>query len=194
MYACMGDGDRSLASLEKLWSQFLKPNTMYKESGPVIETPLAAAQTLNEMLLQSWGERVRVFPAMPSHWKDACFVQLAAEGGFRVSAARKDGATRWIEVTSLAGEPLLLQTDLKGLRVLDNPHVTVEELPQPEGKPVHLYRIHGLGAGESVAFAGAEAPVEALEAFAADFTANPEYRYGLQDATEYNRAALSFDL
>lgn len=28
---------------------------MYKEAGPVIETPLSGAQCIHDMLLQSWG-------------------------------------------------------------------------------------------------------------------------------------------
>ena len=36
------------------------------ESGPVIETPLSGAQCIHDMLLQSWGGKIRVFPAVPS--------------------------------------------------------------------------------------------------------------------------------
>jgi hypothetical protein len=70
-----------------------------------METPLFMAQSLHEMLLQSWGGTIRIFPACPSGWKDAAFDNLRAEGAFLVSAVRRDGKTEWVRITSLAGEP-----------------------------------------------------------------------------------------
>ena len=63
------------------------------------------------MLIQSWGNTIRVFPATPSSWKDASFYQLRAEGAFLVSAKRENGKTRFIHVKSLAGEPCIIQSD-----------------------------------------------------------------------------------
>ena len=61
----MGKGDDAARYLDDLMSRFVKPNTMYREAGPVIETPLAAAQAVHEMLLQSSGGVLRIFPADP---------------------------------------------------------------------------------------------------------------------------------
>ena len=55
-----------------------------------------------------------MFPAFPSAWKDASFYNLRAEGGFIVSAVKKDGVTKFISVKSLAGEPCTIKTDMKG--------------------------------------------------------------------------------
>lgn len=44
------------------------------------------------MLLQSWGTR-RVFPAVSDQWPATSFRTLRAEGGFALSAERRDGAT-----------------------------------------------------------------------------------------------------
>ncbi|KAF9124995.1 hypothetical protein BGX30_000656 [Mortierella sp. GBA39] len=57
--AAMGLGDEALAYLRSLM-HLIKPNTMYKEAGPVIETPLAGAEAIHDMLLQSWGNIIRV--------------------------------------------------------------------------------------------------------------------------------------
>jgi hypothetical protein len=65
------------------------------------------------MLIQSWGGTIRVFPACPSAWKDAVFHNLRAEGGFLVSAERKNGKTAWVRIKSLAGEPCRIQIDGK---------------------------------------------------------------------------------
>lgn len=107
----MGLGDEALAYLRSLM-HLIKPNTMYKEAGPVIETPLAGAEAIHDMLLQSWGNIIRVFPAVPETWQEAVFHNLRAEGGFLVSAVSKAGQTTFIRIQSLAGEPCRLLTDL----------------------------------------------------------------------------------
>ncbi|WP_374954633.1 glycoside hydrolase family 95-like protein, partial [Paenibacillus sp. AR247] len=109
--AAMGLGDEALAYLRSLM-HLIKPNTMYKEAGPVIETPLAGAEAIHDMLLQSWGNIIRVFPAVPETWQEAVFHNLRAEGGFLVSAVSKAGQTTFIRIQSLAGEPCRLLTDL----------------------------------------------------------------------------------
>lgn len=105
MSAMMGKGDDALQFLDTLLDTFIQPNTMYAETGPVIETPLSGAQCVHDMLITSWGDRIRVFPAAPSKWPDIAFHQLRTEGAFEVSAVRKGGKTEWIQVKSLAGEP-----------------------------------------------------------------------------------------
>jgi len=88
------------------------PNTMYVEAGPVIETPLSGAKSLQDMILTSWGGKIRVFPAVPDAWKDVSFKDLRAEGAFLISSVRRDGKTQFIGIQSLAGEPCHLVTDM----------------------------------------------------------------------------------
>ncbi len=110
----MGKGDDSARFLDELIGRFVKPNTMYLEAGPVIETPLAAAQAVHEMLLQNAAENtLRVFPSVPEAWKDVVFHDLRAEGAFLVSATRRGGRTRMVKLTSLAGEPATLEVALE---------------------------------------------------------------------------------
>lgn len=106
--AAIGNGDDALEYLQGL-SRFLQPNGLYKEAGPVMETPLSAAQSLHDMMLQSWGETIRIFPAAPTEWKEMVFHDLRAEGAFLVSAKRQEGKTVWVRVKSLAGEPCRLR-------------------------------------------------------------------------------------
>jgi hypothetical protein len=113
MFASLGDGDRSLEKLNGL-RRFLTTTTMYRESGPVIETPLSAAQSMHDMLIQSWGNTIRVFPALPTSWKQAVFHDLHTEGAFLVSAASRNGKTQWVRIKSLAGEPFRLRPGLTG--------------------------------------------------------------------------------
>jgi alpha-L-fucosidase 2 len=114
----LGKGDDAHRYLGDLIHRFVKPSTMYMEAGPVIETPLAAAQALHEMLMQSWGDTIRVFPALPAAWKETAFQDLRAEGAFLVSAARHDGRTTLVAVTSLAGTPVILRTGMTGAKVV----------------------------------------------------------------------------
>lgn len=71
-------------------------------------------ESLNYLLLQSWGDTVRVFPAVPERWKNVRFTDFSAEGAFLVSAERRDGKNRWVEVKSLKGGELKLRPNLDG--------------------------------------------------------------------------------
>jgi hypothetical protein len=110
--ALLGKGDDAADYLNRLLDKRILPNTLYQESGPVIETPLSAAASLNDMLLSSWGDRIRVFPGIPGKWANVTFHNLRAQGAFLVSAVRTAGKTRFVRVQSLAGEPCRLWTDM----------------------------------------------------------------------------------
>ena len=104
------------------------PNTMYIEGSPVIECSLFAAKALQDRLIQSWGDRIRVFPAMPSEWKEAMFHDLRAEGAFLVSAARYNGYTRWVRIKSLAGKPCKVRPGFVGAFSMSLPSVNMLEV------------------------------------------------------------------
>jgi alpha-L-fucosidase 2 len=126
--AALGRGDAALDHLQALLGgkngigrSF--PNTMYAESGQNIETPLAAAQAIHDMLLQSWGDTIRVFPAVPTSWADCGFRDLRAEGAFLVSAERRHGALQWLRVTSLAGAPCITAAEWTARPRCDRPDI-----------------------------------------------------------------------
>ena len=64
---------------------------------------------IHEMYLQSWGGKVRIFPAVPDTWADGEFVDLRAEGGFLVSATRRGAKTTAVTVKSARGGVLTLR-------------------------------------------------------------------------------------
>lgn len=164
IYAMLGQGDLALKHLNGL-REFLTPNTMYVENGPVIETPLSAAESIHYMLLASWGGTIRVFPAVPHVWHDLVFHNLRTEGGFLISAVRKAGRTRWIRVTSLFGEPCRIQTDMKDV------HVAMTASGKWSSEADGLMRL-ALEPGESALLhEGPAAP----ECIAAPLPADPEY-------------------
>ncbi|WP_425387956.1 glycosyl hydrolase family 95 catalytic domain-containing protein [Amycolatopsis nigrescens] len=114
MSAQMLRGDKAAFYLDELQRRFIQPNTMYKESGPVIETPLSAAQSLHDMLCQSWGGVIRVFPAVPPSWESAALHDFRTEGAFLLSASREGGRTRWVRVRSESGARCVLRTGIEG--------------------------------------------------------------------------------
>jgi hypothetical protein len=162
LYASLGLGDEAYGMLHQFLTgdigiSALLPNTFYVESGgrnPVIETPLSGASAIMDLVLQSWGGKVRVFPAVPTAWTSARFHQLRAMDGFLVSAAREQGRTAWVSIRSEAGEKCVLRVaDWKGpLGANASRRVEVKELApgeyqidlrrgeqvllQPAGKPV----------------------------------------------------------
>ena len=113
MLARVGRGDQALQYLQSYLSGFIYPNGFHvngDQSGTglsdfryhpfTLEGNFLAMQAVQEMLLQSWGGRVRIFPALPSTWKEVSFEKLRAEGGYIVSARRTEGHTVEIAITA----------------------------------------------------------------------------------------------
>lgn len=114
MSALLGKGEDALGYLGELMRRFIRPNTMYKESGPVIETPLSAAQSVHDMVCHSWGDVIRVFPAVPDAWRDLTVHDFRTQGAFLLSAVRQDGVTRWVRLVSEAGAPCVVRHGIAG--------------------------------------------------------------------------------
>jgi hypothetical protein len=123
------------------------PNTLYSErENPTFESPIASTRSMLDLLFQDWGGVMRIFPAIPSTWKDASFYQLKAQGGFLVSAKRENGITQFVAVKSLTGLDCELQTDLLGTIHLVGPKGAAMQqkghrvsLKIPKGASVVLY-------------------------------------------------------
>jgi alpha-L-fucosidase 2 len=163
LYSAMGLGDEAYSMLREFLNgksgiSILLPNTLYVESGgrnPVLETPLSVASATMELLLQSWGGKIRVFPAVPAEWQEAVFYGLRAQGGFVVSARREGGRTRFVSIRSMSGEPCTVKVPDWG------------EIPSHLAGRVHAVREVGRGeyeidlkAGEQITLYVGEAPGE----------------------------------
>lgn len=129
MYAMLGDAETAYHYLDFLIQhKNVSSTTMYAEGNPVIESPLSFATSLHDMLLQSWGGKIRVFPACPNIWPDAAFHHLRTQGAFLVSARKKTGVTRFVRIESLAGSPCTIITDIP------KPHIAINGLPATAGQ------------------------------------------------------------
>jgi hypothetical protein len=147
MYAYLGDGAKALENLIKHHRhREVMPNTQYVVGYPTIECSICAADALQQMLLQSWGGVIRVFPAVPDEWKDAAFRDLRTEGAFLMTAVRKEGKTQWLKIKSLAGEPCIVRPGFEGAFKSSNTKLKINdlgngnyELPLKKGQEVTLY-------------------------------------------------------
>lgn len=170
--AAFGRGNEAREYLDGL-KPFLQPNTLYKESGPVIETPLSGAQSVHDMLLQSWGGTIRIFPATPDAWGEAAFHDLSAEGAFRVSAQRTAGKTAFVRIKSMAGEPCVIIPGLGGkVQVAGSRTFTLTE-----SKPGR-YSLDLKKGEEAILWSGTKRPAFTLAPVAVDEEAGN--RFGLK--------------
>lgn len=70
-----------------------------------------------DMLVQGWGDVLRVFPAVPAHWRDVACRDVHAEGAFKVSAIRLHGETQWVRVRAGVARQLRLRDPFAGAEV-----------------------------------------------------------------------------
>jgi alpha-L-fucosidase 2 len=116
------DGEKAAKALDIFSTAFCLRNSFHcngDQSGKgysnfhyrpfTLEGNFAAAAGLQEMLLQSYSDTIRLFPAVPTDWKDISFKTLQAEGAFLVSAERKDSLTRSITIISEKGSVCRLE-------------------------------------------------------------------------------------
>ena len=89
-----------------------------------IEGNMLANQAVHDMLIQSWAPSIgrgepgiiRLFPATPKRWKNAWFEDLRAEGGFKVSATRRDGKTTHVRIEATVDGLLRLRDPWPGAK------------------------------------------------------------------------------
>ncbi len=104
LYAAAGMGDSALRQLKIFAENFCSPNSFHlngdQKGGQysgftyrpfTLEGNFAFAQGIHEMLLQSEGGYVHVFPALPAAWKWCRFAGLRACGAFLVDAEKENG-------------------------------------------------------------------------------------------------------
>lgn len=115
-YSAIRQGNQALRYLKLLTDFRITDNTLYGKNEQSLISPIAGAQSILDMLIQSWQGIIRVFPSLPSEWKNVCFYHLRTEGAFLVNAERKDGKTQFIEITNDKGELCTVELDF------DNPH------------------------------------------------------------------------
>lgn len=127
MWARARNGEKAADALRTFATCFCLPNSFHAngdQSGTgkskfiyrpfTLEGNFACAAGIQEMLLQSQGGVIRVFPAIPAAWKDASFSNLRGEGAFLVSAVRRSGLTDSVSVLCEKGGRLRVESGFGG--------------------------------------------------------------------------------
>ncbi|MFB6944979.1 hypothetical protein ACFWGL_16125 [Streptomyces sp. NPDC060286] len=121
MYSVMDEPEKALdfltffTDLKVVADCQMTVNTMYREGKNLaLESPLSAAQSMLDMMVQGHDGVVKVFPSVSDRWADASIASLRTQGAFLVDADRSGGATRWVQVHSEAGAPLTLDHSITG--------------------------------------------------------------------------------
>jgi hypothetical protein len=104
--ARLGLGEAAFAGMKTMLQRYQNyPNGMTNNDNGVFEYLGVHLTALNESLLQSYNDRIRVFPAVPS---DSSFVgkfTLLAKDGLLVSSEREAGEIKYVGLKSLYGSP-----------------------------------------------------------------------------------------
>jgi hypothetical protein len=102
--------------LAERWQEVLDTLVDYPVDGNgyMIGAGVPLAKSLHDMLCQSWGDVIRIFPAVPTAWADVTLHDFRTEGAFLVSAVRRGGTTQWVRVRSEAGSPCRVRTGIAG--------------------------------------------------------------------------------
>jgi len=113
------DGERAERALEIFAKAFCSSNSFHLNGDQTksgyskftyrpftLEGNMAAAAGLQEMLLQSYGGVLRIFPAIPNSWRDVSFYHLRGEGAFLVSAKKENGLITRVEIIAETQSPL----------------------------------------------------------------------------------------
>ncbi|MGW4488340.1 glycosyl hydrolase family 95 catalytic domain-containing protein [Amycolatopsis sp. NPDC004368] len=102
--ARLGLGDQTFSGMKRMLQQYQNyPNGFTSNTNGVYEYHGVNLSAMNEGLLQSYNDKIRVFPAVPA---DSSFVgkfTLLAENGFLVSSEREANETKYVGLRSQWG-------------------------------------------------------------------------------------------
>jgi len=105
--ARLGLGDEANQGMKTMLQRYQNyPNGFTNNTNGVFEYLGVHLSVMNESLLQSYNDKIRVFPALP---KDATLVPrftLLAKGGFLVSSEKEGTDIKYVGVKSLYGNPI----------------------------------------------------------------------------------------
>ncbi len=118
-YARLGDGEKALENLNKLWTKSTFVNLM--DNHPMgdgyvfqIDGNLGAAAAIAEMLVQSDEERVKLLPALPKYWKRGSLKGIVSAGDVVLDVDWRDG--KLTECTALSRRDLEMTFQYEGER------------------------------------------------------------------------------
>jgi len=104
--ARLGMGDQAYQGMKTMTGRYQNyPNGFTNNTNGVFEYHGVHLSVMNESLLQSYNDKIRVFPALPNDAGLTNRFTLAAKGGFLVSSEREGGDIKYVGIKSLLGHP-----------------------------------------------------------------------------------------
>ncbi|MHC4201807.1 MAG: glycosyl hydrolase family 95 catalytic domain-containing protein, partial [Planctomycetota bacterium] len=82
--------------------KYAYPNLLISAGGGGVETCSGIPGMINEMMLQSHGGLIRIFPVFPAD-QEASFHRLRTSGAFLASSAIANGRVRYVVIESEKG-------------------------------------------------------------------------------------------
>lgn len=117
-YSIQGNGEGAFYQLKLFWENFISPNGFhlngdFRKRGIssfhyrpfTLEGNMCAASALQDMLLESDERQIKVFPAIPEHWKksEVSFSNFLAWDQISVSAKISNGILQYIKLYASHG-------------------------------------------------------------------------------------------
>lgn len=102
--ARLGLGDQAFTGMKRMLQQYQNyPNGFTNNTNGVFEYHGVHLSAMNEALLQSYNDKIRVFPAAPTNSTFVGRFTLLAKNGFLVSAEREANETKYVGLRSQWG-------------------------------------------------------------------------------------------
>lgn len=141
VYARLAEGNKAYEVIKPNLDKYLNPSGLQTNApyirgegdGCTLEPSLATSALILDMLLQSWGGTLRLFPAIPDSWQNASFCHLRAEGAFLVSARLQDGQVSFVHIKSNVGGPCSLMNPYQGRIAIYNEE-TDQKIAVPQNR------------------------------------------------------------
>jgi len=137
LWARLGDGEETLATLLKLLRNATYPNLMDThptkdgEGVFMIDGNLGATAAIAEMLLQSHVGELELLPALPKEWPTGSVTGLRARGGFTVDIAWEGGKLREAVVRVSKTGPCRIRVPGRANVFLDDKSVGIATAMEP---------------------------------------------------------------
>lgn len=130
MYARAMNGEKAAKVLNIFATCFCSPNSFHlngdqSKTGKssftyrpfTLEGNYAFAEGIQQMLLQSHNNLIKIFPAVPGSWKNISFNNLRTEGAFIISADMQDGEIKIFTIMPENGGKIMIKNPFPGSNI-----------------------------------------------------------------------------